>query len=154
MKHTIDLTAQIDGTYWHAAAILKLDRDPIIKAPLEELRFEIGGGAITRRVQATLGAVVYGHDNLLVPLHWNAAEHPHLFPVMDAQLGISDVGGKHIGLHLVGEYQPPLGAIGAAGDALAGHHVAENSLRGFLAEVAQRLEAELVEHAGRVGVKR
>jgi hypothetical protein len=154
MKHMIDITEEIDCAYWHAAAILKLDRDPIIKAPLEELRFEIGGGAVTRRVQATLGPVVYGHDSLQVSLHWNAAEHPHLFPVMNAQLVIREIGGKHIELRLKGEYQPPLGVIGAAGDALAGHRVAKNSLRGFLTEVAQRLEAGLVEHAGRVGVRR
>jgi hypothetical protein len=153
MNHTIDIAEQIPGTYWHAAAILKLELDEIVRAPLEELRFEIGGGAITRRVQAQPGPVVYGHASLQVPLHWNAAEHPNLFPVMDARLVISDVGGNHIELRLVGEYRPPLGAIGAAGDALAGHHVAEGSLHGFLAEVAQRLEAKLVEHAGRAGVE-
>jgi hypothetical protein len=44
MNHTIDIADQIRGTYWHAAAILKLELDEIVRAPLEELRLEIGGG--------------------------------------------------------------------------------------------------------------
>jgi hypothetical protein len=146
MKHPIDLAERIGGTYWHAAAILKLDLDQIVKAPLEELRFEIGGGAVSRRVRAEVGPMISGPDSLRIPLHWTAAEHPNLFPVMDGDLHISDAGGNHIELRLVGEYGSPLGAVGAVADAVAGHRVAENSLRGFLTEVANRLRAELIEH--------
>jgi hypothetical protein len=153
MKHTIELTERIDGTYWHAAAILKLDLDPIVRTPLEELRFEIGGGAITRRVEAEVGPMDSGPASLRVPLHWKATEHPNLFPVMDAELHISDLDGNHIELRLVGEYRAPLGAVGAVGDALGGHRVAEKTLSGFLSEVARRLEAKLVEHGGRAGVE-
>jgi hypothetical protein len=42
MKHPIDLAERIRGTYWHSAAILRLDLDQVVKTPLEELRFEIG----------------------------------------------------------------------------------------------------------------
>src|SRR6266540_2731044 len=55
MKHSIDCAQQIRGTYWHAAAILKLELDPIVRVPLEELRFRVGGGAITRRVAGDVG---------------------------------------------------------------------------------------------------
>src|SRR5215207_8346104 len=103
MKHSIDLAERIRGTYWHAAAILKLDRDSIVVAPLEELRFEIGGGAITRRVKAQVGAMITEPASLWVPLHWTAAEHPNVFPIMDGELHISDVGGNQIELRLVGE---------------------------------------------------
>lgn len=144
--HTIDLAERISGTYWHAAAILKLDLDPIVRAPLEELRFEIGGGAITRRVRAEVGPLIGGAEQLRVPLHWKASEHPSLFPVMEAELHVSDVEGRRIELRLVGEYRAPLGAIGDLADALAGRRVAENSLRRFLTEVASRLRAKLIEH--------
>jgi hypothetical protein len=153
MNHTIDLAEQIGGTYWHAAAILKLDVDSIIKAPLEELRFQIGSGAVTRRVQAEVGALSSGPSSLSVPLHWTAAEHPNLFPIMEGQLHIRDVAGNHIGLRLVGEYRTPLGALGTVGDLLAGRRVAERSLQDFLTEVARQLEAKLVEHAGPAGVE-
>jgi hypothetical protein len=145
MKHPIDLAEQIRGTYWHAAAILKLDLDSVVRAPLEELRFEIGGGAITRRVRAEVGPLISEPNSLRIPLRWKAAEHPNLFPFMDGELQISD-SGHDIELCLVGEYRAPLGAIGAAADVVAGHRVAEKSLRGFLTEVANRLQAKLIEH--------
>ena len=91
MNHAIDLTKRIPGTYWHAAAILKLELDQIVRAPLEELRIEIGGGAITRRVDAEVGPLINGHGTLRVPVRWKAAEHPSLFPVMDADLHVSDL---------------------------------------------------------------
>lgn len=146
MTHTVDLTEQITGTYWHASAVLKVHLDAIVTAPLEELRFDIGGGAVTRRVQAEVGPLISGHASLRVPLHWKAADHPNLFPVMESELRISDVDGDHIQLHLVGEYCAPLGAVGAFADALAGRRVAEKSLRNFLTEVAFRLRHELAEH--------
>jgi hypothetical protein len=68
MTHTIDLAERIPGTYWHAAAILKLDLDPIVRAPLEELRLTVGGGAITRRVDAEVGSLESGPASLRVPL--------------------------------------------------------------------------------------
>jgi len=153
MTHTIDLAERIPGTYWHAAAILKLDLDPIVRAPLEELRLTVGGGAITRRVAAEVGSLESGPASLRVPLEWQAFVHPSLFPVMNGELHVSDIGGNGIALRLVGEYRAPLGAVGAVGDVLAGRCVAEKSLRGFLAEVARRLEAKLVEQAERAGVE-
>ena len=150
MDDAIDLTMRISGIYWHAAAILKVEFDQIFRSPLDELRIEIGGGAITRRVDAEVGPVINGHGTLRVPLHWQAAEHPHLFPVMDADLHVSDLDGDHIELRFVGDYRAPLGAVGAVADRLAGRRVAEKSLHAFLFDVAQRLETALVEHtAGR-----
>ena len=153
MTHAIDLAEQIPGTHWHAAAILKLELDEIVRVPLEELRIEIGGGAVTRRVHAEVGPLISGHGTLAVPLHWKAAERPNLFPVMDGMLRISDAGAHRIEVRLVGQYTPPLGAAGAVADAIAGRRVAERSLRGLVATVAQRLEAALVEHAARAGVE-
>ncbi len=153
MKHAIDIAEQVPGTYWHAAAILKLEADAIIGAPLEELRFEIGGGAITRRVDADVGPLRSGPASLRVPLHWQAAEHPTLFPVMDAVLRVSDRDGNQVAVELLGEYRSPFGAVGALADAVAGRRVAEKALHGFLADVAHRLETRLVEHTRRAGVE-
>src|SRR5512132_2262263 len=148
MRHAIDLVEQIPGTYWHAAAILKLELDSIVRTPLEELRFEIGGGAITRRVDAEVGPMETGRASLRVPLRWKAADHPKLFPVMDANLHISDVDGNHVVLRVHGVYYAPLGAVGAVADALAGRRVAQKSIRSFLDEGSRRLTEKLVEHAG------
>jgi hypothetical protein len=153
MDHAIELTKRIPGIYWQAAAILKLELDQIVGSPLEELRIEIGDGAITRRVDAQVGPLISGHGTLRVPLRWQAAEHPALFPVMDADLHVSDLDGGHIELRLAGDYHTPLGAVGAVADALAGRRVAEKSVHDFLADAAQRLEEALVEHAATAGVE-
>jgi hypothetical protein len=152
MDHAIDLTKRIPGIYWHASAILKVELDQIVRSPLEELRIEIGGGAITRRVDAEVGPLINGHETLRMPVRWKAAEHPNLFPVMVADLHVSDLDGGHIELRFVGEYRAPLGAVGAVADTLAGSRLAEKSLNTFLTDVAHRLEAALVEHAPRPGV--
>jgi hypothetical protein len=152
MDHAIDLTKRIPGIYWHAAAILKVELDQIVRSPLEELRIEIGGGAITRRVDAAVGPMINGHRTLRVPLRWKAAEHPNLFPVMEADLHVSDVDGDHIEVRLVGSYTAPLGVVGAVADAVAGRRVAEQSVHDYLIDVTQRLETNLVEHARRAGV--
>jgi hypothetical protein len=112
MKHAIDLDGRIPGTYWHAAAILKLELNSVVRTPLEELRFEIGGGAITRRVDAEVGPMETGPASLRVPLHWKASDHPKLFPVMDADLHISDVNGNHVVLRVDGVYHAPLALSG------------------------------------------
>jgi hypothetical protein len=153
MNQAFEAAERVPGTYWHASAILKLELDMIVRVPLEELRFEIGGGAITRRVDAQVGPLIYGQGTLTVPLHWKSEEHPNLFPVMDGELRISDLGEGQIDVRLVGEYAPPLGAVGALADAVAGRRVAVSSLHNFLTAVAQRLKARLVEHAARAGVE-
>ena len=113
MKHTVDLEERIPGTYWHAAAIIKLELDSVVQTPLEELRYEIGGGAITRRVDAEVGPMETGPASLRVPLRWKAAARPRLFPVMHADLDISDADGDHILLRVHGTYHAPLGPVGA-----------------------------------------
>jgi hypothetical protein len=152
MDNASDLTKRIPGIYWHAAAILKVELDQIVRSPLEELRIEIGGGAIMRRVDAAVGPMINGHGTLRVPLRWKAAEHPNLFPVMEADLHVSDVDGDHIEVRLVGSYTAPLGVVGAVDDAVAGRRVAEQSVHDYLIDVTQRLETNLVEHARRAGV--
>lgn len=78
-----------------------------------------------------------------VPLQWHAAEARGLFPSLTAHLEVAALA-----LHppltqitIVGHYDPPLGLIGAAGDALFGHRIAEAALHRFLQTMVQRLRA-------------
>ena len=45
---------------------------------------------------------------------------------------------------LNGSYEPPLGAVGAAFDAVVGHKIAENTARNLLAVIADSIEADFV----------
>jgi hypothetical protein len=153
MTQAVQLSERIRGRYEQVPPILRLDFDHVVREPLDELRVQVGGGSIGRRVQVNLGPMQINPPTLdvpsralEVPLSCQAAEHPALFPTMSGQLRIRHAGHDTIELSLTGEYTPPLGAIGAIGDRLAGHDAATASLRGYLVEVARRLTAELTEH--------
>ncbi len=61
-------------------------------------------------------------------------------------LRIRDAGDDDIEVRLVGEYTPPLGAVGTIADRFAGHEAATESLRGYVREVTARLATKLAEH--------
>ena len=157
MRQAVRLTEHSGGCYEHVPPVLRLDFDHVIRDPLRELRVQVGGGSIGRRVRAEVGPISMSPRKpglppraLEVPVTWSAAEHPALFPILNGQLRIGDIGHDTIELRLTGEYTPPLGALGAIGDRLAGHQAATVSLRAYLLEVAHRLDAKLAEHTLRL----
>ena len=74
-------------------------------------------------------------------LGWKALRHPGLFPQMRATLRIYPLTPTETQLDLEGTYDPPLGWLGDAVDALALHKVAEDSVAGFVRDVAAYLRA-------------
>lgn len=48
-------------------------------------------------------------------------------------------------LVLDGDYEPPLGAVGVAFDAVVGHRIAESTARNLLATIADSIEADFCE---------
>lgn len=77
-------------------------------------------------------------------LEWQAASNPGLFPVMKAELSIYPLTSTETQLDFWGAYEPPLGAVGKAVDAVAGHRIAEASVRRFVDEVAAYLRKTMV----------
>ncbi|HEX3759570.1 MAG TPA: hypothetical protein VHW23_12735 [Kofleriaceae bacterium] len=80
-------------------------------------------------------------------LTWRSRRRPGLFPEMTASLWAYALAPRETQLELIGSYDPPLGLIGDALDAIALHRLAEESVRGFLADVAAYLSTELPEVA-------
>lgn len=76
-------------------------------------------------------------------LEWEAAEAPRLFPFMRAELSIYPLTATETQLDFAGRYEPPLGALGSAMNAIAGHSIAEASVHRFLQDVADYLRREL-----------
>jgi len=147
MRHTVDLRERIRGHDEQVPAILRLDVEHIIREPLEELRVQVGQSSIGRRVKARVGPP---HPvgpprglcprTLEIPLQWKAAEHARLFPTMHGVLSLTGSGPHTIELRLLGDYTTPWGPVGALADRVAGHDAVAASLRGYLVEVARRLE--------------
>jgi hypothetical protein len=74
---------------------------------------------------------------------WTAARASALFPSMEATLSVYPLSAHETQIALHGRYRPPLGVVGNALDALAGHRVAEASVLRFVNDVAARIDAEL-----------
>lgn len=77
-----------------------------------------------------------------VPITWHATKHASLFPSLQAYLELSalSIQPPRTQVTLVGAYVPPMGWVGVAGDAAAGHKVAEATVSRFVADVCRRIE--------------
>ncbi|MEZ5344632.1 MAG: hypothetical protein R2681_03655 [Pyrinomonadaceae bacterium] len=85
---------------------------------------------------------VMSPESTTIKLEWEAAKRPHLFPFMAAELKVFPLTPTETQLVLEGEYQPPLGVLGKALDAVAGKRIAEASVHQFIKDVAVYLREE------------
>lgn len=74
-----------------------------------------------------------------VTIRWHVVTGSGLFPVLRAAIAAYPLEEGETQLDLHGIYVPPGGPIGAVGDSLFGHRIAEESLQRFLADVAAEL---------------
>jgi hypothetical protein len=134
----------------------RIEADPsILVAPTEtaieraealvgRLHFHVGGFEVGRDVSVEVGPVSAEPGAAHFPVRWRAASRSSLFPHMEAEITVEDVCCEEpveSRLTLAGTYTPPLGPLGAVGDLLLGHQVAEATVRAFVLELAQRLQA-------------
>jgi len=78
-----------------------------------------------------------------IDLTWKSRRSPGLFPAMTGSLWAYALSPRETQLELTGSYDPPLGLLGDAVDAIALHRIAERSVHRFLTDVAAYLRAEL-----------
>jgi hypothetical protein len=117
-----------------------------------ELRVDVGGIAIEADIKIEVKSVEEkGPVALSVPvtrlrLEWEAAKMPHLFPFMKADLAVYPLTSTETQLDFSGVYEPPLGPLGKAVNALAGYRIAEVSVHRFVSDVAGYLRQTLARH--------
>jgi hypothetical protein len=101
------------------------------------------GADITIRVRDISHLPAKGMDgpSTVIYLEWEAANRPNLFPFMKAELAIYPLTATETQLDFSGVYEPPLGVLGSAMNAVAGHRIAESSVHRFVSEVAEHLRA-------------
>jgi hypothetical protein len=114
-----------------------------------ELRVDLGGIALeasilvsVKSVEERAAADVTGPMTRL-QLEWQAAKMPGLFPFMQAELSIYPLTASETQLDFSGVYEPPLGPVGKALNAVAGHRIAEVSVHRFVADIAAFLRKTL-----------
>ena len=118
-----------------------------------ELRVDIGGIALEadiniqvkkfhEKVSKSAGPVTK------LQIEWEAAKLPRLFPFMRADLNIYPLTATETQLDFSGTYKPPLGVLGRAMNAVAGHRIAEVSVHRFVSDVAGYLRQTLSQKVG------
>ncbi len=94
-----------------------------------------------QRVRVQTGAPRPRVDGLVVPVGWRTIRLQMLFPSLEGDLEVAKLGEDRCRLTLSGQYNPPLGAVGATLDRRLLHRVAASTVRSFLQEVAAALMA-------------
>ena len=114
-----------------------------------ELRVDIGGIGIEadiviaiKKIEEKASEAMAG-PVMRLGLEWEAAKMPSLFPLMKAELSIYPLTRTETQLAFLGTYEPPLGAVGKAVNAIAGHRIAEVSVHRFVSDVAGYLRENL-----------
>jgi len=114
-----------------------------------ELRVDIGGIGVEADIIISVKKIEEkGSDAMAGPvtrlqLEWQAAKVPTLFPLMKAELLIYPLTRTETQLDFSGLYEPPLGAVGKALNAIVGYRVAEVSVHHFVSDVAGYLRQAL-----------
>jgi len=139
------LLADPSGTF-RAATRAAADRARSVAAAL---RVSIAGVDVGTEIDITVGEVAetppeQGRSpSTRIPIEWEAARQPRLFPLMRAELSLYPLTSTESQLDFAGSYEPPLGPVGSVLDAVVGHRIAEASVHRFVVDVAHHLRAQL-----------
>jgi len=137
-------------TVFHEATKLATSRAGAVAS---ELRVKLGGIEIGADIAISVKEVkerpaeVTSTPATRLQLEWEAASSPRLFPFMRAELYVYPLTATETQLDFSGRYEPPLGVLGGAMNAVVGHRIAEASVHRFLAEVARHLKKTLSERS-------
>jgi hypothetical protein len=114
-----------------------------------ELRVDIGGVGVQADVRISIKNIEEKAEDANSPrstrlsLEWEAVTMPQLFPLMQGELFIYPLTSTETQLDFLGVYEPPLGAVGKAMNAIVGHRIAEVSVHRFVSDVAEYLRRTL-----------
>jgi hypothetical protein len=108
-----------------------------------ELDVRVGGSRIARRVVVRAGPVANaGEGRCRLPVAWQAAEHPDLYPRLEGALELTPVARRRTRLMLRARYRVPAAVAGEAVDRAVLHLVAEASVEAFVERIAAILERD------------
>lgn len=139
-RRPVDLVRRLPVAAAFSVAALEAAPRRILGSRLGPARAERSlGGGVTREVRIGVGPLLEDEGAVVLPLWWEAAEHPRLFPTFDGGIELRPDGDDATEVRLVGSYEPPLGTFGRFADGLAGHRVVIASLEALLDEVVTRL---------------
>lgn len=149
MKRHVSSVQRFVGPWWVAAAVLRIEGPRLVVSVLSELHAQLTRATrVEREVIVECGAAVRSDRSIVMPVHVRDATHPGVFPEMLAEVRLVEHGDNVTELVFTGVYEPPLGVVGAAGDALGGHRIVERTIDDATSRLARVFEAAVAEHIG------
>jgi len=128
------------NSVFHAATLSAESRAGEVAAGLH---VKVVGFDVTKNVEIHIKSYTEIETNngkkMTILLEWQAAQNAGMFPSMTAHLDIYPITKTETQLDFNGEYEPPMGLMGKAIDAVLGHRIAEASVHQFVEEVAAYL---------------
>jgi len=110
---------------------------------LAEVGFGPPGVRVDKRVELQFGEPVRFPSKTILPMSWKPAGLEALFPALDADIEIGELGPERTQLSISARYTPPLGSLGRVLDRALLHRVAEATVKDFLDRAAQTLSPVL-----------
>jgi hypothetical protein len=113
-----------------------------------ELRVRIGALVIATDVEIQVVEVVGARSPddrpaTRLDLTWHSRRRSGLFPEMAGTLWAYALASRETQIEFIGAYDPPLGLLGDAIDAVALHRLADASVQRFVSDIAAFLRAQL-----------
>jgi hypothetical protein len=108
---------------------------------LAEVGFEMAHIRVGKKVQVEIISLERSPTKTVLLIRWEAWHGAKLFPVLEGSLELTPTVDNGSRILLRGEYQPPGGAVGRAGDRAVLHHVAAMTARDFVERIASVLSA-------------
>lgn len=109
----------------------------------EELRAKVGPiDGLAKSVSLDIGVAEIHRSGLVYPVRWTAHGAAALFPELNADLALSQMGPFMTSLSLDGTYQPPLGVVGRVADRMILGRVADATVRNWMDRLAAAVSAD------------
>ena len=137
------LTADAAGVF-QAATVGAASRAESVAS---ELHVSVAGLEVGAEIVVSIGEIEESEKGTVrstrIPVEWEAANRPRLFPLMSADLFIYPLTSTETQLDFKGRYDPPMGVLGDAIDAVLLRRIAEASVHSFISDVAHYLRENL-----------
>ena len=105
-------------------------------------KIKVGSNALLAKVvDVTLAEPRVRDDGVVIPMKWHPTGVSKLFPSLDADLELSSLDAGICRLAITGRYRIPLGTLGEVANNAFMHRIAEDTIRRFLTQIAEKLAA-------------
>lgn len=108
----------------------------------EELRSRVGPiEGLAKSVSLEIGVAEIHRSGLVYPIRWTATGAGALFPELNADLALSQMGSSMTSLSLDGTYEPPGGLVGRVADRIVLGRIAEATVRNWVDRLAEAVSS-------------